>query len=90
MKSTGITRKLDELGRIVIPKELRKTLNFNERDALEIFTDNDKVILRKYEASKACAVTGTVSDDNIEVAGKYYSPEGLAQIYDVARKVLHK
>lgn len=48
MKSTGIVRKVDELGRVVIPIELRRTLGVAERDPLEIFVDNDKIILRKY------------------------------------------
>lgn len=52
MKSTGIVRKVDELGRIVLPKELRITLNINEKDPLEIFVDDDgKIILKKYEPS---------------------------------------
>ena len=49
MKSTGIVRKVDELGRIVLPKELRQTLNINERDPIEIFVDNSSIILQKYE-----------------------------------------
>lgn len=49
MKSTGIVRKLDQLGRIVIPIELRRTLGINDRDALEIFTDDDRIILRKFQ-----------------------------------------
>lgn len=49
MKSTEIVRKVDELGRIVIPKELRRTLNIEEGDPLEIFVDGKEVILRKYE-----------------------------------------
>ena len=48
MKSTGIVRKVDELSRIVIPKELRNTLEIKEKDPLEIFVDEDKIILRKY------------------------------------------
>jgi transcriptional pleiotropic regulator of transition state genes len=48
MKSTGIVRKVDELGRVVIPIELRRTLGIAEKDAFEIFVDGDKVILRKY------------------------------------------
>ena len=48
MKSTGIVRKVDELGRIVLPKELRQTLNINERDPIEIFVDNSSIILQKY------------------------------------------
>lgn len=49
MKATGIIRKVDELGRIVIPKELRKSMSISEGDPLEIFTDNDTIILKKYE-----------------------------------------
>ena len=49
MKSTGIVRKVDEQGRIVLPIELRRTLDLGERDELEIYLDDDKVILKKYE-----------------------------------------
>lgn len=49
MKSTGITRKVDELGRVVIPKELRDNLEIKEKDPLEIFTEGGNIILRKYE-----------------------------------------
>ncbi len=48
MKSTGITRKIDELGRIVIPKEIRKHLNIKDGEELEIFTEEDTIILKKY------------------------------------------
>ena len=47
MKSTGIVRKVDELGRIVLPKELRRTLNIDPRDALEIYVDGNMIILKK-------------------------------------------
>jgi len=49
MKSTGIVRKVDELGRVVIPIELRRTLCIDEKDALEIYVDSDRIVLRKYE-----------------------------------------
>lgn len=49
MKSTGIVRKVDELGRIVLPIELRRTLDIAERDALEIFISDDQIILQKYQ-----------------------------------------
>ena len=56
MKSTGIVRKVDELGRIVLPIELRRTLDIAERDELEIFMENDRIILKKYEpACTFCA-----------------------------------
>jgi len=48
MKSTGVVRKLDELGRIVIPIELRRTMDIALRDTLEIFVEDDKIILKKY------------------------------------------
>lgn len=51
MKSTGIIRKVDELGRVVLPIELRRTLDLAERDELEIYLDNDKIILQKFEPS---------------------------------------
>ncbi|MCG8500653.1 MAG: AbrB/MazE/SpoVT family DNA-binding domain-containing protein [Firmicutes bacterium] len=49
MKSTGIVRKVDELGRIVLPKELRRIFNINEKDPMEIFVDEEKIVLKKYE-----------------------------------------
>ena len=49
MKETGIVRKLDELGRITLPIELRRTLNIAERDSLEISVKDDMIILTKYE-----------------------------------------
>lgn len=49
MKSTGVVRRVDELGRIVLPKELRTVLGIDVKDSIEIFTDNDKIILQKYQ-----------------------------------------
>ena len=49
MKATGIVRKVDELGRIVLPIELRRTLDIEERDALAIYLDGDRIILQKHE-----------------------------------------
>ena len=51
MKSTGIVRKVDELGRIVLPIEMRRTLEIAEKDPVEIYVEGDSVILRKYQAS---------------------------------------
>ena len=48
MKATGIVRRIDELGRIVIPKEIRRVLRIREGDPIEIFTDGDGVVLKKY------------------------------------------
>ncbi|WP_379971436.1 AbrB/MazE/SpoVT family DNA-binding domain-containing protein [Ectobacillus sp. sgz5001026] len=81
MKSTGIVRKVDELGRVVIPIELRRTLGIAEKDALEIYVDDEKIILKKYKPNMTCQVTGEVSDENLSLAGGkiILSPEG-AQI----------
>ena len=57
MKATGIVRKVDELGRIVIPIELRRTLGIEEKDSLEIYVNDDTIILKKYEP--ACIFCGS-------------------------------
>ena len=57
MKSTGIIRKVDELGRIVLPIELRRTLDIAERDELEIYMESDRIILQKFEP--ACVFCGS-------------------------------
>jgi transcriptional pleiotropic regulator of transition state genes len=82
MKSTGIVRKVDELGRVVIPIELRRTLGIAEKDSLEIYVDDDQIILKKYKSSKICQVTGEVSDQNFSIAnGKIVlSEEGAKQL----------
>lgn len=58
LKATGIVRKVDELGRIVLPMELRKTFSIQERDPLEIFVKGSSIILRKY--NPACIFCGRV------------------------------
>ncbi len=60
MKSTGIVRKVDELGRIVLPIELRRTLDIAEKDPLEIYADGSSIVLKKYE--QACVFCGSVKD----------------------------
>ncbi len=76
MKSTGIVRKVDELGRVVIPIELRRTLDIEEKDALEIYVDNDRIILRKYEPACSCVFCGN-ADDVINFKGKNICRECL-------------
>ena len=60
MKSTGIVRKVDELGRIVLPIELRRTLDISERDELEIYIEEDRIVLRKCE--EGCIFCGSNMD----------------------------
>ena len=60
MKSTGVVRRIDELGRIVLPIEIRKNLNIENRDTVEIFVEEDRIILKKYEP--ACIFCGNAGD----------------------------
>jgi transcriptional pleiotropic regulator of transition state genes len=60
MRDTGIVRRVDELGRIVIPMELRRTLGINVKDPIAIFTEGDRIILEKYRGS--CALCGSETD----------------------------
>jgi len=81
MKSTGIVRKVDELGRIVLPSELRNTLNIKEKDPLEIFIEDSRIILRKYEPS--CIFTG-IMDGLIEYKGKKVSLNAIKEMATMA------
>ena len=77
MKSTGIVRKLDELGRITLPIELRRTLGVEERDALEIFVEEDRIILKKYEP--ADIFNGT-KDELFDYCGKKVSKKSITEL----------
>ncbi|MCT6684592.1 AbrB/MazE/SpoVT family DNA-binding domain-containing protein [Bacillus velezensis] len=57
MKSTGLVRKVDDLGRIVLPKELRDVFNIEQKDSIEIFREDEMIILRKYKP-EGCIITG--------------------------------
>lgn len=72
MKSTGIVRKVDELGRIVLPIELRRTLGIEEKDRIEIFVDGETIILRKYQP--ACIFCDNAKDI-INYKGKNICPD---------------
>lgn len=60
MKSTGVVRKVDELGRIVFPIEIRRTLDIKDKDSLEIYVEGDLIILKKYEP--VCTFCGEARD----------------------------
>jgi transcriptional pleiotropic regulator of transition state genes len=77
MKSTGIVRKVDELGRVVIPIELRRNLDILEKDALEIYVDSDKIILKKY--MPACIFCGS-AEEVVVFKGKNICKECLKDI----------
>ena len=77
MKSTGIVRKVDELGRIVLPIELRRTLDIAEKDALEIYVDGNSIVLKKYEPS--CTFCGDAKNV-VNYKGKNICTNCLAEM----------
>lgn len=77
MKSTGIVRKVDELGRIVLPIELRRTLDIAEKDALEIYVEGSSIILKKYRPN--CIFCDS-SKDIITFKGKNVCPKCLKEL----------
>lgn len=77
LKSTGIVRKVDELGRVVIPIELRRTLNIEEKDSLEIYVDGEHIILKKYEP--ACIFCGNAKDITV-YKGKNICPNCMNEL----------
>ena len=77
MKSTGIVRKVDELGRIVLPIELRGTLGIEEKDRIEIFVDGESIILRKYQP--ACIFCDNAKDI-INYKGKNICPDCIKKL----------
>lgn len=81
MKRTGIVRRLDELGRITLPIELRRTLGVTEREELEIFVDDDKIVMKKYEP-----VDIFTGDKNglIEFHGKKVSKKNIIEMAKLA------
>ncbi|PEB94411.1 AbrB/MazE/SpoVT family DNA-binding domain-containing protein [Bacillus toyonensis] len=86
MKNTGVARKVDELGRVVIPVELRRTLGIAEGTALGFHVEGENIVLRKHE--KSCLVTGKVSESNIELLDgrMFLSREGASELLAVLQK----
>ena len=69
MKSTGIVRGVDTLGRIVLPKELRTSLKIGPTDKLEIFVDGEAIVLKKYRPAGACDFCGEIDDSCVNFRG---------------------
>ncbi len=80
MKSTGIVRKVDELGRIVLPIEMRRTLDIGEKDALEIYVEGSSVILKKYKPS--CVFCDATKDITV-FKGKNICPKCLKELKEL-------
>ncbi|WP_411343047.1 AbrB/MazE/SpoVT family DNA-binding domain-containing protein [Paenibacillus sp. WLX1005] len=86
MKATGIVRKVDELGRVVIPIELRRIMNIDVKDGLEIFVDSDRIILKKYEPS--CIFTGD-TEDLVYFKGKLISRSVINELTQIHNSQKH-
>lgn len=81
IKNTGIVRRLDELGRITLPIELRRNLDLDEKDPVEIYVSDDMIILKKFEPVD----TFTGSKENlIEYCGKMVSRESIKELAQIA------
>ena len=85
MKSTGIVRQLDDLGRLVIPKELRNRFDIKSGDSLEIFIEGDRIILRQYQP--ADIFTGDTKD-LVDYKGKKISRANIRELAKLAGYVL--
>ncbi|MDD6203947.1 MAG: AbrB/MazE/SpoVT family DNA-binding domain-containing protein [Firmicutes bacterium] len=83
MKSTGITRQVDTLGRVVLPKELRRNLGLDVNDAMEIYVDGESIILKKYHPS--CIFCDEVTDV-VSYNGKMICRSCLAKLAEEAAK----
>lgn len=81
MKDTGIVRNVDDLGRFVLPMELRKKLNINIGDPLEVFVQNDIIMLRKYSPSD---IFNGESEDLVEYCGKKVSKKSIVELAKLA------
>lgn len=81
MKNTGIVRNLDNLGRIVIPKEMRRVLGIEERDPIEILIEDDQIVLKKY--APADIFTGD-KEDLIDYCGKKVSKASVKEMARIA------
>lgn len=83
MKATGIVRRIDDLGRVIIPKDIRRSLKIREGDPLEIFIENNCVCLQKY------STLGSLAEEPLQIAIKMASKSGLRPIaiYDTDKKL---
>lgn len=84
MKATGIVRKVDELGRVVLPIELRRTLGISEKDPIEIFVEGESVILKRYEPS--CVFCNSTTNIK-QFRGKLICGECIAAMFENAKAI---
>lgn len=84
MKSTGSIRRVDGMGRIVLPKELRDNLNLKTQDPIEIYVDHNNLVMKKHRHENACFITGELSDKNTSFF------EGKIVLSKIGAKILNK
>lgn len=80
MKTTGIVRQMDSLGRIVLPIELRRTLDIAQKDSLEIYVEEDRIVLKKYEPT---CIFCENTKDIIDYKGKNICPSCLQELKNI-------
>jgi transcriptional pleiotropic regulator of transition state genes len=85
MKATGIVRRIDDLGRVVIPKELRRTLGVEAGDPIEIYTNGNDVVLKKYH--RGCYLCDSMGGDMIILYGHEICPKCVDKVSKYANKV---
>lgn len=90
MISTGIVRKMDPLGRIVIPMEIRRRFGIEEGDPLEIYVDGETVILKRHDNTKACGITGEKAVFSIPDSNIHLSEEGCIRLLQELKAVIQK
>lgn len=90
MKATGIVRRIDDLGRIVIPKEVRKTMRIKEGEPLEIFTENNMVCFAKYQPSeeeKKEKIREYVAQNSFRILSAFFDGDTTTVIFKTGKKV---
>lgn len=90
MIATGIVRKMDPLGRIVIPMEIRRRFGIEEGDPLEIYVDGETVILKRHHNTKTCGITGEKAILSIPDSNIHLSEEGCIRLLQELKAVIQK
>lgn len=86
MKATGMVRNVDHLGRVVVPKEIRKTMGIDELDPVEFYVDGDKIILKKYQPG--CHICGSVEDAVSHFYGRIICNKCVTEIGKHANRII--
>lgn len=88
MKATGIVRRTDDLGRIVIPREIRRNLGIRDGDPLEIYTENNTIILQKYQTNFADEIRNILTDmENFATVDDFENTEDYARVKEIRNEL---